>query len=49
VKQVKQLNVFCEILFGIDPNQINIIHTTVSGVRKSYELASPNNTTQFNF
>jgi hypothetical protein len=49
VKQVKQLNLFCELLFGVDPNQINIIHTTVGGVRKSYELASPNNTTQFNF
>ncbi len=49
VKQLKQLNVFCEILFGIDPNQINIIHVTSSGQRKSYELASPKNLTQFNF
>jgi hypothetical protein len=49
VKQVKQLNVFCEILFGIDPNQINILHTTVGGVRKSFELTTPKNTTQFNF
>ena len=49
VKQIKQLNVFCEILFGIDPNQINILHTTVGGVRKSYELTTPKNSTQFNF
>ena len=49
VKQMKQLNVFCEILFGIDPNQINIIHVTSGGQRKSYELASPKNSTQFNF
>ena len=49
VKQVKQLNVFCEILFGIDPNQINILHTTVGGVRKSFELTTPKNSTQFNF
>ena len=49
VKQLKQLNVFCEILFGIDPNQINIIHVTSGGQRKSYELASPKNSTQFNF
>lgn len=49
VKQVKQLNVFCEVLFGIDPNQINILHVTVGGQRKSYELASPKNATQFNF
>ena len=49
VKQLKQLTIFCEILFGIDPNQINIIHTTVGGVRKSYELATPKNTTQFYF
>ena len=49
VKQIKQLNVFCEILFGIDPNQINILHTTVGGVRKSFELTTPKNSTQFNF
>ena len=48
-KQIKQLNVFCEILFGIDPNQINILHTTVGGVRKSFELTTPKNSTQFNF
>ena len=49
VKQVKQLNVFCEILFGIDPGQINILHVTVGGQRKSYELAAPKNSNQFNF
>lgn len=49
VKQLKQLNVFCEILFGIDPNQINIIHVTAGGQRKSYELAATKNSTQFNF
>ena len=49
VRQIKQLNIFCEILFGIDPNQINIVHATVGGVRKSYELASPKNSTQFNY
>ena len=49
VKQIKQLNIFCEILFGIDPNQINIIHVTVNGQRKSYELTAPKNSTQFIF
>jgi len=49
VKQLKQLNVFCEVLFGIDPQQINIIHVKTNGVRKSFELAAPKNTTQFNF
>lgn len=49
VKQLKQLNVFCEILFGVDPNQINIIHASSGGQRKSYELATPKNSTQFNF
>ena len=49
VKQLKQLNVFCEVLFGIDPLQINIIHVKTNGVRKSFELAAPKNTTQFNF
>lgn len=49
VKQLKQLNIFCEILFGVDPNQINIIHVSSGGQRKSYELATPKNSTQFNF
>ena len=49
VKQLKQLNVFCEVLFGIDPQQINIIHVKTNGVRKSFELAAPKNNTQFNF
>jgi arabinogalactan endo-1,4-beta-galactosidase len=49
VKQLKQLNIFCELLFGIDPQQINIIHVTTGGKRKSYELAAPKNTTQFLF
>lgn len=49
IQQLKQLNVFCEILFGIDPQQINILHVTSNGVRKSYELAAPKNSTQFSF
>ena len=49
VNQLKQLNVFCEVLFGINPQQINIIHVKTNGVRKSFELATPKNTTQFNF
>jgi hypothetical protein len=49
IQQLKQLKIFCEILFGIDKQQINIIHVKTNGVRKSFELASPNNTTQFLF
>ena len=49
MKQLKQLNVFCELLFGIDPQQINIFHVTSGGTRKSYELAAPKNSTQFIF
>jgi len=49
VKQLKQLNVFCELLFGINPQQINIFHVTSGGNRKSYELAAPKNSTQFIF
>ena len=49
VKQLKQLSIFCELLFGIDPQQINIIHVTTGGKRKSYELAAPKNSTQFLF
>jgi len=41
VKQMKQLNVFCELLFGINPQQINIFHVTSNGTRKSFELAAP--------
>lgn len=49
IQQLKQLNVFCELLFGIDPQQINIFHVNSNGVRKSYELAAPKNNTQFIF
>jgi hypothetical protein len=49
VKQLKQLQVFCELLFGINPQQINIIHVKSAGQRKSFELTSPKNTTQFIF
>ena len=49
VKQLKQLNVFCELLFGIDPQQINIIHVKTKGIRKSFELAAPKHSTQFVF
>ena len=49
IKQLSQLNVLCEILFGINDQQINIFHVNAKGVRKSYELIYPKNTTQFNF
>lgn len=49
IKQIKQLDVFCEILFGIDPSQINIIHTKANGQKKSYELTAPKNKTVFAF
>lgn len=49
VAQLKQLDVFCEILFGIDPSQINILHAKTNGQAKSYELAAPKNKTSFTF
>jgi hypothetical protein len=49
ITQLKQLDVFCEILFGIDPSQINIIHAKTNGQTKSYELAAPKNRTSFTF
>ena len=49
IKQLSQLNVLCEVLFGINDQQINIFHVSAKGVRKSYELVFPKNTTQFNF
>lgn len=49
IKELKQLEVFCEILFGIDPSQINIIHVKTNGKRKSYELNTPKNKAQFIF
>jgi hypothetical protein len=49
IKQLSQLNVICEILFGVNDQQINIFHVNAKGVRKSYELIFPKNTTQFNF
>jgi hypothetical protein len=49
IKQIKQLEVYCEILFGIDPSQINIIHAKANGQKKSYELTTPRNKTVFTF
>lgn len=49
IKQLKQLDVFCEILFGIDPQQINIFHLNANGQKKSYELVAPKNKTTFTF
>ena len=49
IKQLNQLNVLCEVLFGVNDQQINIFHVNAKGVRKSYELIYPKNTTQFNF
>ena len=47
--QLNQLNVFCEVLFGINDQQINIFHVKAKNTRKSFELIYPKNTTQFNF
>ena len=49
VKQLNQLNINCEILFGVNDQQINIFHVKSKGVRKSYELVYPKKSTQFNF
>jgi hypothetical protein len=49
IKQLNQLNVLCEVLFGVNDQQINIFHVNAKGNRKSYELIYPKNTTQFNF
>ncbi|MEN9697606.1 MAG: hypothetical protein RLZ56_1027 [Bacteroidota bacterium] len=49
IKQLKELSVFCEILFGIDPQQINIIHVQANGQKKSFELTAPKNKTVFTF
>ena len=48
-KELKQLNVVCEILSSISPAQKNIIHVKTKGQRKSYELALSKNAAQFNF
>jgi len=48
-KQLNQLNIFCEVLFGVNNQQINILHVKEKGVRKSYELIYPKNLAQFNF
>ena len=49
MKQLNQLNINCEILFGVNEQQINIFHVKAKGNRKSYELVYPKNTAQFNF
>ena len=49
VKQLNQLTINCEILFGVNDQQINIFHVKSKGIRKSYELIYPKKSTQFNF
>lgn len=49
IKQLNQLNINCEILFGVNDQQINIFHVKAKENRKSYELIYPKNTVQFNF
>lgn len=41
MKQLNQLTINCEILFGVNDQQINIFHVKSKGVRKSYELIYP--------
>lgn len=49
IKQLNQLKIQCEVLFGINPQQINIIHVKAKQETKSFELIYPKNSTQFDF
>ncbi len=49
IKQLNQINAFCEVLFGVNDQQINIFHVKAKGIRKSYELIYPKNSVQLNF
>ncbi len=49
IAAVKQIDVSCKILYDFQPGQMNIIHTKVNGVEKSYKLDNPKSTTSFDF
>lgn len=45
----KKLDVAISLLHDLTPQQINIMHVTVNGARKSYKLDHPNRTASFAF
>ncbi|MBD0331794.1 MAG: hypothetical protein ICV66_04000 [Chitinophagaceae bacterium] len=49
ISAVKKINVSNSILYDFTSDQINIMHVTVSGTRKSYKLDFPNKQASFEF
>jgi hypothetical protein len=49
IKAVKKLEISSSILHDLFTDQINLLHVTVSGLRKSYKLDYPQKDAQFSF
>ncbi|HLX90883.1 MAG TPA: DUF6702 family protein [Puia sp.] len=46
---IKKIEIKNDVLYESFPSEINIIHVTVGGTRKSLEIANPNNIADFEF
>ena len=49
VKTAKRLNIINDLLFAEHEEQINMLHVSVGGVRKSTKLDNPESKAAFNF
>ncbi len=49
ISKVKDITVHDELLYQLHPEQINMIHTTVNGARKSTKLDNPEADVTFSF
>jgi hypothetical protein len=49
IKTVKKLEVTSSVMYDLFTDQINLLHVTVGGKRKSYKLDYPQKEAQFNF
>ncbi|MBN8836258.1 MAG: hypothetical protein J0I09_03285 [Sphingobacteriia bacterium] len=49
INSVKKINVRCSLLYEWQQQQINIIHTKVNGMEKSFKLDNPNTQAGFEY
>ena len=49
INSVKKINVRCSLLYEWQQQQINIIHTKVNGIEKSFKLDNPNTQAGFEY
>lgn len=49
INKVNSIKIWNTLLYEYSEQQINLMHVTVNGNRKSYKLNNPDNQTEFNF